>query len=92
MVPSGTILRYQTGFAEGHQLYTIDVLAKGLPADQLVDGSPVESTWLYPVNAEDVSKILKQYPLSKDELVRILKARKVTRADLVQLAREWKND
>jgi hypothetical protein len=92
MLPSRTILRYQTGFAEGHQLYTIDVLAKGLPADQLVAGSPVESTWLYPLDVEDMSKILREYPLSKDELVRILKARKMTRADLAQLAREWKDD
>lgn len=92
MIPARTILRYQTAFAEGHQLYTIDVYAKGLSADQLVAGSSVGLTWLYPIDAEDVSKILEQYPLSKDELVRILKARKMKRADLARLVREWKDD
>lgn len=92
MIPAQTVLHYQEGFAEGHQLYTIEVLAKGLPADQVVAGSPLESTWLYPIDADDVSKILQQYPVSKDDLVRILKARKMTRDDLAQIVREWKDD
>jgi hypothetical protein len=92
MIPAQTVLHYKEGFAEGHQLYTIDVLAKGLPADQVAAGAPVESTWLYPIDAEDVSKILQQYPLSRDDLVRILKARKMTRDDLAQIVRDWKDD
>lgn len=93
MIPANTVLRFQQGFAEGHQLYTIEVYVKGkLPADQISPSAPTESTWLYPIGAEDVSTILRQYPLSKDDLVRILKARKMTRDDLAQIVRDWKED
>lgn len=92
MIPSGTALHFQQGFDEGHQLYTIDVFAMGkLPADQISE-KEVESTWLDPIDADDVSMILQQYPLTKDDLVRILKARKMTRDDLAQIVREWKDD
>ena len=93
MIPTNTVLQFEQGFAEGHQLYTVKVFAKGaLPATPLPSGTAIESTWLYPIDAEDVSKILHQTPLSKDDLVRILKARKMTRDDLAQIVREWKED
>lgn len=93
MLPPNTVLHFQQGFAEGHQLYTVQVFAKGrLPATQISASAPVESTWIYPIDAEDVSKILGQYPLSKNDLVQILKARKMTREDLAQIVREWKDD
>jgi hypothetical protein len=91
MIPAGTALHFQHGFDEGHQLYTIEVLAMGkLPADQIAE-KEVETTWLDPIDADDVSKILHQYPLPKDDLVRILKAKKMTRDDLAQIVREWKD-
>jgi hypothetical protein len=93
MIPTNTALRFQHGFAEGHQLYTIQVFAKGkLPATQISSDTPIESSWLYPIDADDVSKLLHQYPISKDDLVRILKARKITRDDLAQIVRDWKDD
>lgn len=92
MIPAGTALHFQRGFDEGHQLYTIEVLAKGkLPADRITE-KDVEATWLDPIAADDVSRILQQYPLSKEELIRILKAKKLTRDDLAQIVREWKDD
>lgn len=93
MIPAGTALHFQYGFSEGHQLYTIKIFAKGeLPATEISADTSVESTWLYPIDADDVPTILHQYPLSKDDLVRILKARKMTRDDLAQIVREWKDD
>jgi hypothetical protein len=93
MIPKNTVLRFQQGFAEGHQLYTIQVFSKGkLPATQISAEAPVESSWLYPIDADDVAKILNQYPLSKDDLIRILKTRKMTRDELAQIVREWKDD
>jgi hypothetical protein len=93
MIPTNTVLHFQQGFAEGHQLYTIQVFSKGkLPATQIPAEAPVESSWLYPIDADDVAKILHQYPLSKDDLIRILKARKMTRDELAQIVREWKDD
>ena len=93
MIPRNTVLQYQKGFAEGHQLYTIEVFFKGaLPAEQLSSNATAESTWLYQLDADDVSKVLHQYPLSKEDLVQILKARKMTRDDLAQIVREWKNE
>lgn len=93
MIPTNTVLHFQKGFAEGHQLYTIEVFFKGqLPADQLSLQVPIESTWLYQLDSDDVSKMLHQYPLSKTDLVQILKARKMTRDDLAQIVREWKDD
>jgi hypothetical protein len=93
MLPANTVLHLQHGFAEGHQLYTIQVFAKGkLPATEISANTPVESTWLYPIDADEVSTILHQYPLPKDDLVRILKAQKMTRDDLAQIVREWKDD
>jgi hypothetical protein len=92
MIPPGTVLHFQHGFDEGHQLYTIEIIAMGkLPADQISE-SDAEATWLDPIDADDVSRILQQYPLPKDELVRILKAKKMTRDDLAQIVREWKED
>lgn len=36
MIPKNTVLHFQQGYAEGHQLYTIEVFFKGkLPADEL---------------------------------------------------------
>jgi hypothetical protein len=93
MLPTNTVLHFQQGFAEGHQLYFIEVFAKGkLPATQISSDVPMESTWIYPIDPEDVSKILSQDPLSKDDLIRILKARRMTRDDLAQIVREWKDD
>jgi hypothetical protein len=93
MIPANTVLRFQQGFSEGHQLYTIQVFSKGkLPATQISAETSVESSWLYPIDADDVSKIMHQYPLSKDDLIRILKARKMTRDELAQIVRDWKDD
>ena len=93
MLPTNTVLHFQQGFAEGHQLYTIQVFFKGkLPATQVSASAPVESTWVYPIDADDLPKILNQYPLSKDDLIRILKARKITRDDLAEIVREWKDN
>lgn len=93
MLPTNTVLHFQQGLAEGHQLYTIQVFSKGkLPATQIAANASMESTWIYPIDAEDIPKILSQYPLSKDDLVRILKARKMTCDDLAQIAREWKDN
>lgn len=93
MLPTNTVLHFQRGFAEGHQLYTIQVFSKGkLPATQISASASTESTWIYPIDAEDLPKILSQYPLSKNDLIRILKARRMTRDDLAQIVREWKDD
>lgn len=93
MLPTNTVLRLQQGFSEGHQLYTIQVFAKGkLPASEINESTPTESTWIYPIDRDDVTKILSQYPLPKDDLIRILKAHKMTRDDLAHIVREWKDD
>jgi hypothetical protein len=93
MIPTNTVLRFQQGFSEGHQLYTIQVFSKGkLPATPISVEAPMESSWLYPIDADDVATILHQYPLSKDDLIRILKARKMTRDELAQIVRDWKDD
>jgi hypothetical protein len=93
MIPTNTVLHFEKGFAEGHQLYKIEVFFKGkLPADQLSPDAAAESTWLYQLDADDISKVLHQYPLSKEDLVQIMKARKMTRDDLAQIVREWKDD
>lgn len=93
MIPKDTVLHFEKGFAEGHQLYKIDVFFKGeLPADQITPEATSESTWLYLLDADDIRKVLHQYPLSKEDLVQILKARKMTRDDLAQIVRDWKDD
>lgn len=92
MIPANTVLHFKEGFAEGHQLYTIEVFYKGdLPAEQVSSSASIESTWLYRLDADDVAKVFKQYPLSKDDLIQILKARKMTRDDLAQIVREWQD-
>jgi hypothetical protein len=93
MLPKNTVLHLEQSFAEGHQLYAINVFSKGkLPATQIREDASIESTWIYPMDAEDVSKILQQYPLSKSDLIQILKARKMTRDDLAQIVRDWKDE
>ena len=64
MIPKNTVHRFQKGYAEGHQLYTIEVFFKGkLPADELPPQAPTESTWLYQLDADDIPKVRQQYPL-----------------------------
>lgn len=93
MVPANTVLRFQRGFAEGHQLYSIDVFVKGeLSADRIGKDASIESTWLYRIDADDVAKIMSEYPLTKDDLVRILKARKMNRDELAQIVRDWRDE
>lgn len=93
MIPADTVLHFEKGFAEGHQLYNIEVFFKGeLHAEKLYQDAVTESTWLYQLDADDISKVLHQYPLSKADLVQIMKARKMTRDDLAQIVREWKDD
>jgi hypothetical protein len=93
MIPANSVLHYQRGFSEGHQLYSMEVLVKGeLAADRISKDTPTESAWLYRIDADEVAKIMGTYPLSKDDLIRILKARKVTRDELAQIVREWKDD
>lgn len=90
LIPASTVLYHQKGFDEGHQLYTIEVLVKGnLEADRLQKNESSEPIWLYPVEADDVAKLMQDYPLTKDDLIRILKARKMTREELAQIVREW---
>lgn len=93
MIPKNTVLHFQQGYAEGHQLYTIEVFFKGkLPADELPPHAPIESTWLYQLDAEDIPRVHQQYPLSKEDFVRMMKARRMTRDDLTQMAQEWNDD
>jgi hypothetical protein len=93
MIPANTVLHFQRGFSEGHQLYSVEVLVKGeLSADRINKDTPTESTWLYRIDADEVAKIMNTYPISKDDLIRILRARKVTRDELAQIVRDWKDE
>lgn len=93
MIPAGTVLHFERAFDEGHQLYSMEVFVDGgLPAEKVADPSRSDATWIYPISADGVEKILSNYPLTKDDLVRILKARKITRDELAEIVRNWKED
>jgi len=93
MLPAGTAMYEDYSFPEGHTRYIVYVNFKGALAAEIVESdkpnlkSPI---WAYPVEKDDVQKLLAEAPISKDDLVRILKARKITREELAQIVREWR--
>lgn len=90
LLPASTVVYHQTGFAEGHSLYAIEVMfGGGLQLERLKQGEFAEPLWLYNVETEDVKKLINEYPLSKEDLISILKARQITREELEQIVLEW---
>jgi hypothetical protein len=90
LLPSGTTVYHQASFAEGHSLYTIEVMFDGqLRLKALQPGDSAEPLWLYNLEATDVKKLLSEYPLNKADLSDILKARGVTRDELEQMVMDW---
>lgn len=89
ILPSSTALSYEAAYAEGHQRYTLSLYAKGkLPLRSVEVGEKVESTWLYPIDKDNVGKLMSEYPLSKDDLAKIVGAHKMTRDEVTQIVRD----
>lgn len=94
MLPPGTALYKDQSFPEGHTRYIVYLNIKGDIAAEKIDSDKpnlIDPVWAYPVQREDVPRLLAETPVSKDELVRILKARRMTREELAQIVREWQD-
>ena len=56
LLPSGTTVYHQVGFAEGHSLYAIEVMLDGqLPLQALQPEDSAEPLWLYKREAADMA-------------------------------------
>lgn len=92
MLPPNTPMYKDDSFPEGHTRYIVYVNIKDkFSSEQIKSDKPdlIDPIWAFPVEKEEVSKLMTAVPISKEDLIRILKARQVTREDLVQIIREW---
>lgn len=92
MLPPNTPMYKDYSFPEGHTRYIIYVNIKDkFSSEQIESDKPdlIDPIWAFPVEKEEVSKLMAATPISKEDLIRILKAREVTREDLAQIVREW---
>jgi hypothetical protein len=94
MLPAGAALYKDYDFPEGFTRYVVYINIKAeFAAEKIISDKPnlIDPIWAYPVQSEDLRKLIADTPVTKDDLVRILKARKMTREDLAQIVREWRD-
>lgn len=91
LLPAGTSLYYDQAFPEGFIRYKIYVNVEGV---KLESHEATEKFWLdpltaFPVDAEQLPKLLTNQPLSKDELAAILKSGQISKSDIRALLEEY---
>jgi hypothetical protein len=91
LLPQGTSLYYDQAFPEGFVRYKVYINVEGV---KLESREATEQFWLnpltaFPVDAENLRKLLREQPLSKDELAAILKSGSISKADIRKLLLEF---
>lgn len=91
LLPQGTSLYYDQAFPEGFVRYKVYVNVEGV---KLESREATEKFWLdpltaFPVDAEQLRKLLRDYPLTKDDLAAILKSSKISKAEIRGLLEEF---
>jgi hypothetical protein len=91
LLPKGTSLYYDQAYPEGFIRYKIYVNVEGI---KLESREATEKFWLdpltaFPVDAEQLRKLLRDQPLSKDELASILQSGTISKADIRSLLEEY---
>jgi hypothetical protein len=90
LLPQGTSLYYDQAFPEGFVRYKVYINVEGV---KLESREANEKFWLnpltaFPVDADNLSKLLREQPLTKEDLAAILKSGSISKADIRQLLRE----
>lgn len=93
LLPAGTSLYFDQAFPEGFVRYKVYVNVEGVSLDPK---PPTEKFWLdplvaFPVENEQLSKLLKDYPLTKDELREILASDALSKTEIRALLTEYSN-
>ena len=91
LLPHGTTLYYDQAFPEGFVRYKVYVNVEGV---KLESHKATEKFWLdpltaFPVDAEQLRKLLRDYPLTKDDLAAILKSSKISKTEIRSLLEEF---
>lgn len=91
LLPQGTSLYYDQAFPEGFVRYKIYVNVEGV---KLESHEATEKFWLdpltaFPVDADQLRKLLRETPLSKDDLAAILKSGKISKNEIRSLLEEY---
>lgn len=91
LLPHGTTLYYDQAFPEGFVRYKVYVNVEGV---KLESHKATEKFWLdpltaFPVDAEQLRKLLRDYPLTKDDLAAILKSSKISKTEIRGLLEEF---
>ncbi|MGY4830244.1 hypothetical protein ACVNIS_16860 [Sphaerotilaceae bacterium SBD11-9] len=91
LLPAGTSLYYDQAFPEGFVRYKVYVNVEGV---KLESREATEKFWLnpltaFPVDAEQLPKLLRDHPISKEDLAAILKSGVISKADIRALLEEY---
>lgn len=91
LLPAGTSLYFDQAFPEGFVRYKIYVNVEGV---SLNTAPPTDKFWLapltaFPVEKEQLAKLLRDYPLTADELRGILAGGALSKEDIKKLLEEY---
>lgn len=90
ILPEGTTLYYDRTFPEGFTRYKVYFNVEGV---KLEPRESLEKFWIdpltaFPIDQQQLRRLLKEYSLSKAELALILKSSSISKAEIRQLLSE----
>lgn len=90
LLPAGTSLYYDQAFPEGFVRYKIYVNVEGVKLESV---ESKEQFWLdplvaFPVEKDQLRKLLSEYPLTKEDLASILKTSAISKNEIKELLQE----
>lgn len=91
LLPAGTSLYYDQAFPEGFVRYIVYVNVEGVSLDSK---EPTDKFWIspltaFPVDGDQLKRLLKDYPLTKAELSDILKSNQISKEEIRELLAEY---
>ena len=91
LLPEGTTLYYDQSFPEGFTRFKVYFNVEGV---KLESHDSTEKFWIdpltaFPVDQQQLRKLLKDYPISKAELSLILKSSNISKEEIRQLLTEY---
>jgi hypothetical protein len=83
LLPAGTTLYYDDSMPEGFDRYRIYLNVEGgdLDLSQVSDRYYIAPLSAYPIEGEDILRLIRSYPVNKEDLIGLLKAKPLTAED-----------
>jgi hypothetical protein len=91
ILPKGTSLYFDQAFPEGFVRFKIYVNVEGI---KLESHEATEKFWLdpltaFPVDVNNLKKLLREYPLSKEDLSSILKSSSISKDEIKEVLSDY---